>query len=536
MRTAADEPLTARKRLRETADMEFGILGPLEAREEERVVRLAGAKQRALLAILLLHRNEVVSTERLLEELWSEEPPSSGSTALQVRVSQLRKTLGAGGQLIVTLPPGYLIRLTGEQLDLQRFERLVAEADGADPAQAASKLREALELWRGPPLAEFASDAFAQAPIGRLEELRLAAWESRLEADLALGRHHELIGELEGLVREHPLRERIRVQLMLALYRSGRQAEALDAFRRMRRTLVDELGIEPSASLQELERRILQQDPSLDLARPVTLSRSIITAALDESNLEPLTALAESLLGYPSRELILVRLIAGRDLTAATSLLHERRAALLAKGHVVRAAAFTTVNPGSDLIRLTTEQDADLLLLDTRPSLLEDGVTRAVLRSALCDVALLAARTSAPARGPVLVPFTGAEHDWSAVEFGAWLARNQDVPLRLAGPEEAERDASRLLARASLAVQRALGVAAEPLLVEQGADGLVQAAEDAALVVLGLSDRWREEGLGPVRSTLTARARPPVVLVRRGLRPGGLAPPESYTRFTWSIG
>jgi DNA-binding SARP family transcriptional activator len=516
--------------------MEFGILGPLEVREEDRVLPVTGAKQRALLAILLLHPNEVVSSGRLIDELWSEEPPGSGSTALQVRVSQLRKTLGAGGQLIVTQHPGYLVRLEHEQLDLQRFERLVAEAEGAEPAQASAKLREALELWRGPPLAEFAFEAFAQVAIGRLEELRLAALESRIEADLALGRHHELVGELDALVVEHPLRERVRAQLMLALYRSGRQAEALDAYKRMRRTLVDELGIEPTAALQELERRLLQQDPSLDLARPVTLSRSVIVVPLDELNLDALVALAEPLVGNPARELILVRLVADRDLSRVTAVLPKRRQALLAKGHAARAAAFTTMDPGADLVRLTTEQDADLLLLDARPALLEDEVTRAVLRAAPCDVAVFVARNSPPAPGPVLVPFTGAEHDWSAVEFGAWLARNQDVPLRLAGPEETGRDASRLLARASLAVQRALGVAAEPLLLEPGPDGLVRAAGDAALVVLGLSDRWRKDGLGPVRSALTTRARPPVVLVRRGLRPGGLAPPESYTRFTWSIG
>lgn len=516
--------------------MKFGILGPLEVRDADRVLPLTGAKQRALLAILLLHVNEVVSSERLIDDLWSEEPPGSGSTALQVRVSQLRKTLGTGGLLIVTQSPGYVLRLEREQLDLQRFERLVAEADGAEPADASTKLREALALWRGPALAEFAFEEFAQAAIGRLEEMRLAVLESRIEADLVVGRHHELAAELEGLVLEHPLRERFRAQLMFALYRSGRQAEALEAYRAMRQTLVEELGIEPSLALQELERGILRQDPSLDLTQPVTLGHSVIVVPLDASNLDGLVALAEPLVSHPTRELILARLVAAGDLSRAAALLHERREALLTKGHAARAAAFTTMQPGDDLIRLTSEQDADLLLLDARPALLEDEVTRTVLRGAPCDVAVFVARDSPPTPGPVLVPFAGAEHDWTAVEFGAWMARNQAVPLWLAGPEHEGRDASRLLARASLAVQRALGVAAEPLLVEPGADGLVRAAEDAALVVLGLSDRWRKEGLGPVRSALAASARPPVVLVRRGLRPGGLAPPESYTRFTWSVG
>src|SRR6266540_2710667 len=233
--------------------MEFGILGPLEIREADRVRPLTGSKQRALLALLLIHANE----------LWSTEPPGSGSTALQVRVSQLRKTLGAGGRHVVTQAPGYVLRIGREQLDLYRFEQLVAEAEGAEPAVASSKLREALVLWRGPALAEFTFEAFAQAAIGRLEELRLAALERRIEADLALGRHAELAGELEALVVEHPLRERFRAQLILALYRSGRQAEALEAYRTLRQTLVEELGIEPSSALQELERGILRHDPLL---------------------------------------------------------------------------------------------------------------------------------------------------------------------------------------------------------------------------------------------------------------------------------
>jgi hypothetical protein len=185
-------------------------------------------------------------------------------------------------------------------------------------------------------------------------------------------------------------------------------------------------------------------------------------------------------------------------------------------------------------VRSAAEQDVDLLLIDAPAGLLDDRDLAAVLGGAPCDVAVLVGGELG--LGPVLVPFTGAEHDWSAIEIGAWLAGAQDVPLRLAGPGKGPRDASRLLADASLAVQRALGVAAEPHLVEPDAGDLVRAAREAALVVSGLSDRWRDDGLGPVRSALAAEARPPVLLVRRGLRPGGLAPPESYTRFTWTIG
>jgi nucleotide-binding universal stress UspA family protein len=202
---------------------------------------------------------------------------------------------------------------------------------------------------------------------------------------------------------------------------------------------------------------------------------------------------------------------------------------------VARAAAFTTERPAADLIRIATEQDVDLILIDAPARLLDDDQLRTVLLAAPCDVAALVARSERYAAGPVLVPFIGAEHDWSAIELGAWIARSRAMPLRLAGPVEGRRDASRLLASASLAVQRALGVQAEPLLVEPGADGLIEVADDAALIVVGLSDRWKRAGLGSVRGTLVTRARPPALIVRRGLRPGPLAPSDRVTRFPWSI-
>jgi hypothetical protein len=322
---------------------------------------------------------------------------------------------------------------------------------------------------------------------------------------------------------------------MLALYRAGRQAEALEAYGRTRRTLVEELGIEPGLALHELEGAILRQDPALDLARPVVQERSILVAVLDERNLDGLLALARSLARRPRRELIVVHpTVARADLAGASAILQQRRERLLAEGIAARAASYTSGTPGQDVVRAAAEQDVDLLLIDGPPELLDDPELEAVLGAAPCDVAILVG--GEVAAGPLLVPFTGAEHDWSAVEIAAWLALAQEVPLRLAGPGKGPpRDPSHLLADASLAVQRALGVAAEPLLVEPGADDLVRAAGDAALVVAGLSDRWRKDGLGPVRSALAAEARPPVLLVRRGLRPGGLAPPESYTRFTWTI-
>src|SRR5436309_5789456 len=241
--------------------MEFRILGPLQVLDEGREVRLGGAKQRALLALLLLDPNRVVSRDRLIDELWNTDPPDTAATALQVYVSQLRKALGR--DLILTQPPGYLVRVSDGELDLDRFEQLVAKARGEESAEAARLLREALGLWRGAPLAEL-GDSFARAERARLEDQRLAALEQRIEAELPLGRHAELVPELEGLVREQPLRERLRGQLMLALYRCGRQADALEVYRTGRRLLDEELGLKPDDELQRLERAILNHDPSLE--------------------------------------------------------------------------------------------------------------------------------------------------------------------------------------------------------------------------------------------------------------------------------
>jgi YVTN family beta-propeller protein len=246
--------------------MQYRVLGPLEVRDSEESLPLAGAKQRALLALLLLHANQVLSRDRLIDELWGEEPPATAVQSVQVYISRLRKLLPP--DTLLTRPPGYLIEVEPEELDLRCFERLLGEGHQAlaagDAERAAHVLHEALELWRGPVLAEFAFEPFAQAAIGRLEDLRLAAVEERIEADLALGRHADLIGELEALIAENPHRERLRGQLMLALYRSGRQAEALEAYQAARRALVDELGIEPSAALQRLEKQILTQDELLE--------------------------------------------------------------------------------------------------------------------------------------------------------------------------------------------------------------------------------------------------------------------------------
>ena len=245
--------------------MEYRVLGPLEALDTGGPLPLGGAKQRALLALLILNANHVVSRERLIDELWGDEAPETAVTSVQIYFSRLRKLLPDGS--LVTRASGYLLEVEPEAVDLIRFERLVREGRSAlaagAPDRAADTIREAIALWRGPALTEFAAEPFAQVEGSRLDDLRLAAIEDRIDADLQLGRHAEVTGELEVLIASHPHRERLRAQLMLALYCSGRQSEALDVYRNLRTTL-DEIGIEPSENLQRLERQILDHDTEID--------------------------------------------------------------------------------------------------------------------------------------------------------------------------------------------------------------------------------------------------------------------------------
>jgi predicted ATPase/DNA-binding SARP family transcriptional activator len=245
------------------AALEFRLLGPVEVSAAGRPLDLGGSKQRSVLALLLLRANELVPAERLIDHLWGESAPATAANTLQVHVSQLRKALGAP-EALETQAGGYVLRVAADHLDLDRFERLVGEARREESAERrAAKLRQAGALWRGEPLADLRDEPWAQAEIRRLEELRLVALEDRLDADLASGRAAELVAELETLVAQHPLRERLRGQLMLALYRAGRQAEALEEYQRARGTFVDELGIDPSPELQRLEKAILTQDASV---------------------------------------------------------------------------------------------------------------------------------------------------------------------------------------------------------------------------------------------------------------------------------
>jgi YVTN family beta-propeller protein len=257
---------------RVTNGLDFRVLGPLQVAVNGTLLPLGGAKQRAVLALLLLRANEVVPIDRLIDELWGESPPESAANMLQGYVSHLRKTLEPGRkrgehELLVSRPPGYVLQIGQNQLDAERFVSLTSEArrllDDGDATAAAERFRAALALWRGPALADLAYEPFARLDVERLEELRLAALEDGIDADLALGRNDVLVGELRELVAEHPLRERFRGQLMAALYRSGRQAEALEVYREGRSALRDELGIEPGPALRDLEQAILRQDPGL---------------------------------------------------------------------------------------------------------------------------------------------------------------------------------------------------------------------------------------------------------------------------------
>jgi DNA-binding SARP family transcriptional activator len=251
--------------------MEFRVLGPLEVDAASGAVALGGSKLRALLALLLLHPNEPVSAERLAVALWGDEAPAASIKTIHVHVSRLRKALG-DPDAIATTPAGYRLRVRPGELDADRFQALVAEGRDAllagRPDRAAAKLRAALDLWRGPALSEFAFAPFAQSEVARLEEDRLAALEARVEADLRCGHHAEIAAELSQLAERHPTRERLAAHLMLALYRCGRHADALDAYQRARRHLGEELGLDPGAELRTLQQQILEQAPELDLAEP----------------------------------------------------------------------------------------------------------------------------------------------------------------------------------------------------------------------------------------------------------------------------
>jgi predicted ATPase/DNA-binding SARP family transcriptional activator len=382
--------------------MEYRILGPLEVRAGDGQVELRGARQRELLAVLLLHANEVVSSDRLIDELWQGDPPTTAAKIVQNGVSQLRRLLEP--ELLVTRSPGYLLRVEPGELDADRFERTVerARADLAagDAANAAERLRGALALWRGPALVDFSDAPFARVESARLEELRLAATEDRIEAELALGRHGDLVAELDALVAQQPLRERLRAQLMVALYRSGRQAEALRVYHETREVLVEELGLEPGRALQRLERAVLEHDPSLELTpqepvpEPVreeiprpTMRKTVSVVAADVLSLggpydpealrRPMTLAVETVTGVLERH--------GASTEASTA------------GGVIGIFGLPTVHEDDALRAVRAATEAREALMRLKPELERDWSVAVALRSGVNTGEVVAGNTAAHA-------------------------------------------------------------------------------------------------------------------------------------------
>jgi len=459
------------------------ILGPFEAPAD-----VGEGKPRAVLARLALDGGSAVPAHELVEDIWGSSPPPSAPKVLQAHVSALRKAIGRSA--IETRGGGYALRT---ETDLERFEELAGRArNEPDVSARARLLRDALALWRGEPLAEI-REPFAARAVARLNELRLEVLSRRVDAELELGEGESLVPDLHALVQREPLRERPRAQLMRALYRAGRQAEALSVYRDGRALLVSELGIEPGPELQELERAILHQDPSL--AAHAAEPRDVVVCV----GVAPVR-----LLGPLERDLVVVEL--------AARLVEPP----LIPG--VRSAAFTTTDPVADTVRLAVEQGAQLLVVRHAPAEL--------LAAAPCDVAL-SNGVDELGEGAIAVAFGGGREEWPALELGAWLARAHHRTLRLLGTEAGDdrRDASRTLAGASLALQRFAGVTVLTGLIPPGPEAIIGAAVICSLPRAKL-DATRQALLD---------APFPVLLVHGGLRPSGLAPAETRTRFRWSL-
>ena len=454
--------------------LEFTILGPLEARRDGRALDLGGARRRAVLALLLLRAGESVPATRLIDDIWGERPPDTATNVLQSYVSKLRRELGRDS--IATRANGYAIVIPEDALDLRIFERTVAAANASPTNEASTALRSALALWRGTPLAEFADQPWAGTAAARLVDMRLAASERALELDLELGRPAEALGEIAQLVAEHPLREQLRRLQLIALYRCGRQADALDAYRQARALLVDQLGIEPGPALREVEQAILRHDEALAapspgakaLPAPAEEQRSILVAPQHDAAILPLCSIAEPLARNPRRELIAVRLLGVQDdLARPTADLAALRDELSSRGLAMRVAAYTSMDPAADLVQLATAQASDLLLLDAPAALLEDGVVDEtlgqILRDAPCDVAVLAgpAAVHREATRPVVVPFGGNENTGrrsSSPHGPPALSERRSASSAPAPTAFADGATRRLLGKVSLLVQAVVGI------------------------------------------------------------------------------
>ena len=535
LRCAATRPLPSDYRL---GVLRFGILGPIEVVADDGPLQLGGPRLRSTLALLLLNANRVVSIDEMADALYAGRPPVTAVTQVHKQIAELRRVLGP--EAILTQDSGYVINVAQKQFDLARFEGLMANAAAAmsrsDAARAATFLKDALTLWRGKALGELRDEESFVSQARRLEELRLTAQERLAEAELALGHHAEVAAELGHLVAVHPLRESLRALQMLALYRSGRQTEALDVFRRTRVELVERFGIEPGPALRAAERAILQQDPALELdGATVDEAPAILLLASRDAAFDELLAVARPL--ADSRELILARLIADEGELAA--------AAEAANAHTrrfssnVRTAVFTSTDPVDDVVRFVDSYAVELVLADSVEGVDGEHVPdelAALFERSPADVGVVSG-TPRFSYG-LFVPFGGGEHDWAALELAAWLAAAEDAELVLVGTgsdmQSGRRDASRLLAHAAVAVQRLAGVSTRPMLAPPSPEGLRDAVESAGVVIVGVIDSWRTGGIGDARRALLAGGAP-VVLVHRGPRPGGLAPTESRTRFSWTL-
>lgn len=517
--------------------VEFRVLGPLEILSDGRTVELAGSRTRAVLAVLLLHANRPVSMDRLIDDLWGASPPPRARGMVHNAVSAIRRAIDGGDDAprLVRSPAGYQLRVAVDELDLSRFERLVAAAEerlsAGDSDGARARAEEAIGLWRGEALAEFAFEPFASPAVGRLEELRALAEELRVSALAESGGAAEAVADLRSLVAARPWSERLRYLLALALYRCGRQADALAELRSWRQSLDDQLGIEPAPEIRVLEQRILQHDSALGSdattagspgsRRSVLLS---VQAAADVATALPLC----TVLAGEDHELVVVQPVPiHADLGGAAGQLSGAVASVPCE-RPVRSSAFRSGEVGEDLRRLARDLEAALVVQ------IIDGaaVPHDALDRVECDVALLRPGRRSEGRA-VVAAFGGTDHDWLAIELAAVAAARMGVPMKLFGGARSGADASRVLAVASVAVQRFLGVAVEP--VVGGAETLLEEAASGAMMVLGLSGRWRSEGLGSVRAHVLEQGAGPVMLARRGLGPSALAPPAALTRFTWSL-
>jgi DNA-binding SARP family transcriptional activator len=516
--------------------LRFHVLGPFQVEDDGRPLSLGSARRRALLALLTLNVGRVVGVERLVDALWGESPPRTAVHVLHVYVSDLRRSLP--DDVLVTAPPGYLLRVPTGAVDLADFERLVSRGrqalSAADPAGAEVSLDEALALWRGPVLQDLAGEGFVQVEARRLEELRLAARELRAMAGLARGAPAP-VPQLLELVNEHPFRERPHALLMRALAAAGRQAEALEVYATVRARLADELGIEPGSELRSAQTAVLRQEAAP--APLVTPTGVVLAVGCDPRRLDALALAASRPAAAAGRELLVAAVLDALtstpdDLTATAAAALTAQRSTPGPG---RSAAFRSRRLADHVTALAAEHDADLVVIDAAGLIgaqgrLADWVV-AVLSDVTADVILL---PNDPPRAGLsfAVPFGGTDHDWAAAELAALLAKASGSALRVIGALTEHDDASRLVARVGLAIQRAVGVTVEPMLTEATVPALLTALSGTTAVI-GVSERWRSEGLGPVRRQL-ADAAPGTLMIRRGLRPGLLAPPTLGTRFAWS--